>query len=83
MPLKNFSQSLRAGFGLRIAGRHAVADIKVANYIDWKIDRFAVALPNVRNRTNATCRISGIEIDQRGRGDAAFRVVERLKFRGK
>ena len=81
MAFEDFRQRLGTGFGLRIAGRHAVADVEVADDIDRDEDLGAVALTYVGNGADAALVMAGVHVDQRFGRDAAFRVVEGLQFR--
>ena len=74
--LENFRQRLGARLGRRVAGRHAVADVQVADDVDREPDAGAVALAHVGQGADAAFGVAGIEVDQRVGVDAAVRVVE-------
>ena len=78
---EDFRQRLGAGLGLRVAGRHAVADVEVADDVDRHEDLGAVTLAHVGNGANATVEVAGVDIDQRLSRDVAIRVVEGLQLR--
>jgi hypothetical protein len=78
---EDFRQRLGACLGLRVAGRHAVADVQVADDVDREEDLGAVALAHVGNGADAALVVAGVHVDQRFGRDAAFRVVEGLQFR--
>ena len=77
---EDFRQRLGARLGRRVAGRHAVADIEVADDVDREEDLGAVALADVGNGADAALVVAGIDVDQCFGRDAAFRVVEGLQF---
>ncbi len=61
---EDFGQRLGARLLQRVAGRHAVADVEVADEVDREIHGFAVAQPLVGDGADAAFGVAGIEVDQ-------------------
>ena len=78
----NFGERLRLRFCGRIAGGEAVADVKIAEDVEWEPDLFAVAQAREGQGADAAFGVAGVEIDQQFGIDTAFGVVEGLQFRG-
>ncbi len=83
MPLENLRQGLGARFSLRVAGRHAVADVQVANDVHREPRRSPIALTHIGNGTNTALDVAGIEFHQTAGIDRAFGVVQTLQLRVK
>jgi hypothetical protein len=78
--LEDFRQGLGARLHLGVAGRHAVADVEVADDVDREPDRRAVAQALVGQGADAAFGVAGVEVDQRAGVDRAVRVVEGAQF---
>ncbi len=74
--LENLRQGLRAGLGLGVAGRHAVAHIQITDDVDREIGHHAVAFAHIGNGADAALGVAGVEFHQAAGVDAAFGVVE-------
>ncbi len=71
---------MAARFHHRIAGRHAVADVQVADNIDRNESLGTVAQTGVGQGADATRHVAGIEVDQHFAIDFAVRVVKSMQF---
>ena len=78
--LENFRQRLGARFHRRVAGRHAVADVQIADDVDWNPGFGTVVQAFVRQRADTPLHVAGIEIDQHFAIDVAVRVIKRVQF---
>ena len=78
--LEDFRQGLRPGFGLGVAGRHAVAHVQVADDVHGEPGDRAVTLAPVGDRADAALGIAGVELDQRAGVYRVLRVVELVQL---
>ena len=81
MALDDFAKRLRPRFGHRVARRHAVADVEVADDIDRKPDFLAIVHADEGQGADTAFHIARIVLDQYLRANARIRVVENLQFR--
>ena len=73
--LEDFRQGLGARLHLGVAGRHAVADIQIADDVDREPDGGAITLAHVGQGADTALGIAGIEVHQRIGVDRSVRVV--------
>lgn len=78
--LEDFRKRLRARFGGRVAGGHAVAHVQVADDVDREPDHRAVPLTRVGQGADAARGVARVEVDQRRGLDLALRIVEGAQF---
>ena len=78
--LENFRQGLGARLFQGVAGRHAVADVDIADHVDREQCGLAIAQAGVGNGANAALGIAGIEVDQLIGAHRFIGVIEFLQL---
>ena len=81
MTLDDFGKRLRTRLDQRIARRHAVADVQVADDVDREPDGALVAEAGEGQGADAAFDIARVVVDEHFGRDVAVRVVERVQFR--
>src|SRR5690606_34707189 len=69
-------QALHLRFGQRIAGTHAIADVKVFNHVGREIHHLAIGLPYIGQRTDAARDIPGASVDRLRTAQLAVGIVD-------
>ena len=81
MALEYFRQRLAAGFHHRVAGRHAITHIQVADDVHREPGLGAVMQARVGQGADAPADVARVQVDEDLAVDRAVRVVERMQLR--
>ncbi len=65
---------MNPGFILSITGRHTIADVNIADKVDWNITNFAITKAQIRYSTDTPFAVAGIGIKQHIRRQFVFRI---------